>query len=213
MEFLCNIKEFFSSFDLKELFGTFNLTEFSSAFVVLFAIIDITGSLPIFADLKEKNRTFSAPKATIYSLIILIIFFFVGDGILSLFNVDVSSFAVAGALVIFVVAVEMTFGIEVFKMDGPGGSATMVPIIFPLIAGPGAFTTLLSLKAEYNSLNIILGLLVNMIIVYIVLRKVDLIEKLIGKGGIYILRKFFGIILLAISVKLFMGNITHLLNP
>lgn len=191
---------------------TFDIKDFASAFIVLFAIIDITGSLPIFVDLKEKNRPFSASKAAIYSLIILIIFFFVGDWILSLFNVDVTSFAVAGALVIFVVAIEMTFGVEIFKHDSPGGSSTMVPIIFPLIAGPGAFTTLLSLKAEYNSLDIILALILNMGIVYIVLRKVDLIEKLIGAGGIYVLRKFFGIILLAISVKLFMGNITHLLG-
>ncbi len=191
---------------------TFNFKEMASAFIVLFAIIDISGSLPIFVDLQNKNRTFSAEKASIYSFLILLGFFFVGDWILSLFNVDVSSFAVAGALVIFVVAIEMTFGVEIFKLDSPGGSVTLVPIIFPLIAGPGAFTTLLSLKAEYNSLNIIIGLTLNLIIVYVVLKNVGLVKKLFGDGGIYVLRKFFGIILLAISVKLFMSNITHLLG-
>ena len=190
----------------------FNLTEMTSVFLALFAIIDIFGSMPIFADLQSKNRKFNAEKASIYSFLILLAFFFVGDWILSLFGVDVSSFAVAGSLVIFVIAVEMTFGLEIFKLDSPGGSATLVPIIFPLIAGPGAFTTLLSLKAEYGSFNIIIALILNMIIVYLVLRNVSLVRKLFGDGGIYVMRKFFGIILLAISVKLFMSNITHLLG-
>ena len=191
---------------------TVSFKEIASAFIVLFAIIDISGSLPIFVDLQNKNRAFSAAKASFFSFVILLGFFFVGDWILSLFNVDISSFAVAGSLVIFVVAIEMTFGVEIFKLDGPGGNATMVPIIFPLIAGPGAFTTLLSLKAEYNSLNIIIGLILNILIVYIVLQNVSLVKKIVGDGGIYVLRKFFGIILLAISVKLFMSNITHLLG-
>ena len=189
----------------------FNFKEFISAFIVLFAIIDLTGSLPIFIDLKEKKLPFSANKAAIYATFILIAFFFVGGWILSLFNVDVESFAVAGALVIFVIAIEMTFGVEIFKNDGPGGNVTIVPIVFPLIAGPGAFTTLLSLKAEYQLINIMSGLLLNMILVYIVLKNVGFFEKILGKGGIFILRKFFGIILLAISVKLFMSNISHLL--
>lgn len=191
---------------------TFNFRDLASAFIVLFAIIDVTGSLPIFVDLKNKNRTFSPSKASFFSFAILLAFFFVGEGILRLFNVDVSSFAVAGSLVIFVIACEMTFGWEIFKMDGPGGSATIVPIIFPLLAGPGAFTALLSLKAEYSSSVIITALLINMIIVYFVLRNVNLVERLIGAGGIYVLRKFFGIILLAISVKLFVSNITSLLG-
>lgn len=191
---------------------SFNFRELASAFIVLFAIIDVAGSLPIFVDLKNKNRTYSALKASFFSFLILLAFFFVGEWVLRLFNVDVSSFAVAGALIIFVIACEMTFGWEIFKMDSPGGSATIVPVIFPLLAGPGAFTTLLSLKAEYNSLSIIAALALNMILVYVVLRKVDLVEKLIGAGGIYVLRKFFGIILLAISVKLFIGNIASLLE-
>ena len=191
---------------------TLDLKEIGSTFLVLFAIIDVSGSLPIFVDLDKKNRTFSAEQASIYSFLILLAFFFAGDWVLNLFNIDVSSFAVAGSLVIFVVAIEMTFGVEIFKFDSPDSSATMIPIIFPLIAGPGAFTTLLSLKAEYASENIIIGLGLNLIIVYLVLKNVRLMERRFGAGGIYVLRKFFGIILLAISVKLFMGNITHLLG-
>ena len=191
--------------------GSFNFKDLASAFIVLFAIIDVTGSLPIFVDLKNKNRTFSPLKASFFSFIILLVFFFAGEGILRLFNVDISSFAIAGSLVIFVIACEMTFGWEIFKMDSHGNSATIVPVIFPLLAGPGAFTTLLSLKAEFSTIVIIVALSLNMIIVYFVLQNVFRIEKLIGSGGIYVLRKFFGIILLAISVKLFIGNITSLL--
>jgi len=191
--------------------GLFNFKDLASAFIVLFAIIDVTGSLPIFIDLKNKNRSFSPLKASFFSFIILLGFFFAGEGILKLFNVDVSSFAIAGSLVIFVIACEMTFGWELFKMDNPSGSATIIPIIFPLLAGPGAFTTLLTLKAEFSSIIIIAALTLNMIIVFFVLKNVFRVEKLIGTGGIYVLRKFFGIILLAISVKLFIGNITSLL--
>jgi len=190
---------------------SFNFKDLASAFIVLFAIIDVTGSLPIFVDLKNKNRTFSPLKASFFSFIILLAFFFAGEGILRLFNVDVSSFAVAGSLVIFVIACEMTFGWELFKMDNPSGSATIIPIIFPLLAGPGAFTTLLALKAEFSSIVIIIALTLNMIFVFFVLQNVFRVEKIIGPAGIYILRKFFGIILLAISVKLFVGNITSLL--
>jgi len=189
----------------------FNFKDLASAFIVLFAIIDVTGSIPIFIDLKNKNRTFSSLKASFFSFIILLAFVFVGEGILRLFNVDVSSFAVAGSLVIFVIACEMTFGWELFKMDNASNSATIVPIIFPLLAGPGAFTTLLALKAEFSRTVIIAALILNMIIVYFVLQNVFRVEKLIGSGGIYVLRKIFGIILLAISVKLFIGNITSLL--
>jgi len=190
---------------------TFNFKDLASAFIVLFAIIDVTGSLPIFIDLREKNRTFSPLKASFFSYAILLAFFFVGEGILRLFNVDVSSFAVAGSLVIFVIACEMTFGWELFKIDNPSGSVTIIPIIFPLLAGPGAFTTLIALKAEFSSLVIMTALTLNMIIVFFVLQNVYRVEKIIGKGGIYVLRKFFGIILLAISVKLFVSNITSLL--
>jgi multiple antibiotic resistance protein len=190
----------------------FSIKDFASAFIVLFAIIDVTGSLPIFVDLKNKNKYFSPLKASFFSFLILLAFFFVGEGILKLFNVDVSSFAVAGSLVLFVIGCEMTFGIEIFKMDSPTGNATIIPIIFPLLAGPGAFTALLSLKAEYNSFVIVSALVLNMTLAFIFLRNVNLVEKLIGVGGVYVLRKFFGIILLAISVKLFTSNITFLLG-
>ncbi|MDR0427770.1 MAG: MarC family protein [Dysgonamonadaceae bacterium] len=190
----------------------FNIQELISAFIVLFAIIDVTGSLPIFIDLKQRHKTYSSFKASFFSFLILLAFFFIGEGILRLFGVDVSSFAVAGSIVLFVIGCEMTFGIEIFKMDGPTNNATIVPIIFPLLAGPGAFTALLSLKAEYNSLNIILALLLNMFIVYIVLRNVDFVQKKIGQAGVYVLRKFFGIILLAIAMKLFVSNIASLLG-
>ncbi|GHT40325.1 UPF0056 inner membrane protein [Bacteroidia bacterium] len=190
----------------------FNFQDFLSTFIVLFAIIDVTGSLPIFVDLRDRHQKFSPLKASFFSFLILLAFFFVGEGVLNLFNVDVRSFAVAGAVVLFVIGCEMTFGVEIFKMDSPTNNATMVPIIFPLLAGPGAFTALLSLKAEYSPLVIISALALNMVIVFIVLRNVNLVEKLIGAGGIYVLRKFFGIILLAIAVRLFMGNITTLLG-
>jgi len=190
---------------------SFNFKDLASAFIVLFAIIDVTGSLPIFIDLKNKNRWFSPLKASLISFAILLVFLFVGEGILRLFNVDVSSFAVAGSLVIFVIACEMTFGWELFKMDNPHGSATIIPVTFPLLAGPGAFTALLALKAEFSSPVIIAALTLNMIIVFVVLQNVYLVEKLFGRGGVYILRKLFGIILLAISVKLFVSNITSLL--
>ncbi|MDR1527030.1 MAG: MarC family protein [Dysgonamonadaceae bacterium] len=192
--------------------GTFNFQDFVSAFIVLFAIIDVAGSLPIFVDLQNKHKKFSPSKASFFSFLILLAFFFIGEGILKLFNVDISSFAVAGSIVLFVIGCEMTFGIEIFKMDGPTSNATIIPVIFPLLAGPGAFTALLSLKAEYSSLSIISALILNMIIVYLVMYKVNLVEKLIGAGGIYVLRKFFGVILLAIAVRLFTENITHLLG-
>ena len=190
----------------------FSFKETFSAFIVLFAVIDILGSIPIILGLKEKKRTINAGQAAGISFIILLVFLFVGNSILALFNVDISSFAVAGALVIFVLASEMIFGIEIFKNDGPTDSATIVPLIFPLIAGAASFTTLLSLRAEYNILNILIALALNLLFVYVVIKKVDYVQKLIGKGGVYILRKFFGIILLAIAVRLFTANLSTLLE-
>ena len=153
-----------------------------------------------------------AQKAAIFSFVILVAFLFVGNSLLALFNVDISSFAMAGALVIFVLAVEMIFGIEIFKNDGPTDSATLVPLVFPLIAGAASFTTLLSLRAEYNILNIIIAVALNLLFVYFVLKKVDYVQRVIGKGGVYVMRKFFGIILLAIAVRLFTANLSTLLD-
>lgn len=189
-----------------------NIQEIISAFVSLFAVIDITGLVPIIIDLKEKGNEINAGKAAFYSLFSFIVFLFMGNMMLQLFHVDISSFAIAGSLVIFVMAIEMIFGVEIFKMDGPAGSATIVPIVFPLIAGAGSFTTLLSLRALYSLLDIIIALVLNILIIYIVIKRVNIIEKLLGKGGVYVLRKFFGIILLAISVRMFIDNLTKLLS-
>ena len=190
----------------------FDIQEVISAFVVLFAVIDITGLVPIIIDLKEKGNEINAGKAAFYSLFSFIVFLFMGNMMLQLFHVDISSFAIAGSLVIFLMAIEMIFGVEIFKMDGPAGSATIVPIVFPLIAGAGSFTTLLSLRALYSLLDIIIALVLNILIIYIVIKRVNIIEKLLGKGGVYVLRKFFGIILLAISVRMFIDNLTKLLS-
>ena len=183
----------------------FNFKEIFSAFMVLFAVIDITGSTPVIIGLKVE-----AGKAALLSSVIFLLFLFLGDAILSLFGVDIQSFAVAGSIIILILACEMVLDIEIFKYQGPGGSATVVPIIFPLIAGAGALTTVLSLRAEYHVENIIVAILLNMVIVYFVLRYLNIAERILGKGGVYILRKFFGIILLAIAVKLFTANITSL---
>ena len=188
----------------------FSFKEIFSAFMVLFAVIDITGSIPVIIGLKEKGLKVEAGKASILSSAIFLLFLFLGDAILSLFGVDIESFAVAGSIVILILAFEMVLDIEIFKYSGPGGSATIVPIIFPLIAGAGALTTVLSLRAEYHVENIIVAILLNMLVVFVVLRHLNLAERILGKGGVYILRKFFGIILLAIAVKLFTTDIATL---
>lgn len=190
----------------------FSVKEILSAFMVLFAIIDITGSIPIILELKRKGNTIQPVSAVISSIIIFIAFLFAGDGLLSLFGVDIQSFAVAGAIVILVLAIEMILGVELMKNDGPKGSATLVPLVFPLIAGAGTLTTLLSLRAEFHIENIIVAILLNMVFVYVVLTRLDWIEKIFGQGVIYVLRKFFGIILLAMAVKLFVTNISSLIG-
>ena len=193
-------------------FSDITIQELASAFMVLFAVIDITGAVPIINDIQNKGHKISAIKAALASYILLVAFLFVGDGLLNLFSVDISSFAVAGSLVIFVLAVEMIFGIPIFKNDSPSGTASIVPLVFPLIVGAGTLTTLLALRAEYHTINIIIALTLNIIVVYFVLKNVSLVEKIFGKGGAYILRKFLGIILLAISVKLFTSNLTSLID-
>ena len=193
-------------------FSDINIQELASAFMVLFAVIDITGAVPIINDIQNKGHKISAIKAALASYILLVAFLFVGDGLLNLFSVDISSFAVAGSLVIFVLAVEMIFGIPIFKNDSPSGTASIVPLVFPLIVGAGTLTTLLALRAEYHTINIIIALTLNIIVVYFVLKNVSLVEMIFGKGGAYILRKFLGIILLAISVKLFTSNLTSLID-
>ena len=190
------------------MFTNFNFQQILSAFIVLFAVIDIIGAIPIIIELKDKGKDVNALKATLISFLLLLGFFYAGDILLRLFHVDIESFAVAGAFVIFLLSLEMILDIEIFKNQGPIKEATLVPLVFPLLAGAGSFTTLLSLRAEYASVNIIVALVLNMLWVYFVVRMTRKVEKVLGKGGIYLIRKFFGIILLAISVKLFMSNIT-----
>lgn len=194
------------------MFTNFNFQQILSAFIVLFAVIDIIGAIPIIIDLKDKGKDVNALKATLISFLLLLGFFYAGDILLRLFHVDIESFAVAGAFVIFLLSLEMILEIEIFKNQGPIKEATLVPLVFPLLAGAGSFTTLLSLRAEYASVNIIVALVLNMLWVYFVVRMTRKVEKVLGKGGIYLIRKFFGIILLAISVKLFMSNITLLME-
>lgn len=195
-----------------EIIGQLNLQQIASAFVVLFAVLDIFGSTPIVIDLKQKGRPVSASKATLISGALLVAFFFVGDWMLKLFSVDIASFAVAGSFVIFLMSLEMILDIEIFKNTGPIKEATLVPIVFPLLAGAGTFTTLLSLRAEYEAVNILFALILNMLIIYAVLRATERVEEVISKSAIYLMRKFFGIILLAISVRLFTTNIVPLIS-
>ena len=192
---------------------TFNVLEILSVFIVLFSIIDVTGAVPIFLQLKSQNRTIHPEKAAIYSFIVLTVFLFVGEWILKLFQVDISAFAVAGAVVLLILSVEMIFGVEIFKNDNSatGNSSTLFPVVFPLIAGPGSFTTLLSMRAEYQVLNLIVAVILNMLIVYLVLRYLSFVKKILGESGAYILRKFFGVILMAISVKLLTSNMSALI--
>lgn len=197
---------------IMEILSTFKFQELASAFIVLFAVIDIIGSIPIILNLKQRGRNVNAIKATLISFALMIAFFFAGDMILKLFQVDIASFAVAGSVVLFLLALEMILDIEIFKNQGPIKEATLVPLVFPLLAGAGSFTTLLSLRAEYAPLNIVSALVLNMVWVYVVLKLTDKVENFLGKGGIYVIRKFFGIILLAIAARLFTANITQLLN-
>jgi multiple antibiotic resistance protein len=191
----------------------FSFIEITSAFMVLFAIIDILGSVPIIINVKKNNKNIHAFWASFVALIILILFLFAGEGILKLFGVDIESFAVAGALIIFIFAIEMILDIEIFRSyKAPKNTFSIVPLAFPLIAGPGSFTTLVALRAEYRVENILVALILNMALVYLVLKSTDRIEKIIGEAGIYVIRKFFGIILLAIAVKLFTTNISHLIT-
>jgi multiple antibiotic resistance protein len=184
-----------------------SIQQILTAFMVLFAVIDVTGSIPIFANLNSTGKTIHAGKATFFSLAVVIVFLFAGEGLLHLFNTDIHSFAVAGALILFAVALEMTLDVELFRNNAPPGYTTIIPVVFPLVAGPGTLTTTLALRSECSTINIIIAVILNMAFLNFVLKKTYFVEKLIGKGGIYVLRKFFGIILIAMSVRLFVSNI------
>ena len=183
-----------------------NIKEIITATMVLFAVIDIIGSIPIIIDLRRKVGHIQSEKASVVAVIIMIAFLFVGEEILKLIGIDVNSFAVAGALVILFLALEMILGVQLFKDEAPE-TASVVPLAFPLIAGAGTMTTILSLRAEYYAINIIIAIIINTVFVYIVLKSSKKIERLLGKGGINVVRKIFGVILMAIAVKLFAANI------
>ncbi len=187
----------------------FNLKEIASSSMILFAVIDIVGSVPIIIGLRNKVGHIQSEKASMVAAILMVAFLFVGEEILNLIGIDVNSFAVAGAFVIFFLAIEMILGITLYRDDAPE-SASIVPIAFPLIAGAGTMTSLLSLRAEFYVENIIVAIVVNIIFVYLVLKSSTRIEKFLGKNGISVIRKVFGVILLAIAVKLFAANINEL---
>lgn len=191
------------NFDFKEIF---------TAFMVLFAVIDIIGNIPIIIDLRKKVGHIQSEKASIIAGVIMIVFLFLGQSLLNLIGIDVNSFAVAGAFILFFIALEMVLGITIYKDDeGSVITASVFPLAFPLIAGPGSLTTLLSLRAEFYIENIIIAVLANVLLIFIVLKTSSKIEKIIGPNGIQIIRKVFGVILLAIAVKLFAHNIKLLL--
>lgn len=190
----------------------FNFKEIFTAFMVLFAVIDIIGNIPIIIDLRKKFGHIQSEKAALIAGFIMILFLFLGKSLLNLIGIDVNSFAVAGSFILFFIALEMILGITLYKDSDNGTpiSATIFPLAFPLIAGPGSLTTLLSLRAEFYIENIIIAVLFNVILIYIVLKTSIKIERIIGGNGIQIIRKVFGVILLAISVKLFTHNIKML---
>jgi multiple antibiotic resistance protein len=183
--------------------------EIATASMILFAVIDIIGSIPIVIDLKAKVGRIQSEKASIVAGILMIVFLFLGKEILNLIGIDVNSFAVAGSLILFFLALEMILGITLYKDEEPA-TAAVVPLAFPLIAGAGTMTTLLSLRAEYEAINIIVAIVINIVFVFIVLKSSGKIEKFLGKQGINVIRKIFGVILLAIAVKLFASNIQSL---
>jgi len=195
----------------------FNFQEFLTLTFTLFAVIDVVGSVPMLISMKEKMGGINAWKVTLISGTLMVLFFFIGKPFLNILGVDIKSFAVAGSIVIFILGLEMVLGIEFFKSDKNVASGTIVPIAFPLIAGSGTLTTIMSLKATFekvdrNEYMILVAILINLIIIYFVLRSLNLIERVLGKAGLLAVRKFFGVILLAIAVKVFASNAAGLIK-
>ena len=185
-----------------------SFTEILSVSLILFSIIDIVGNIPIVIDLRKKTGKIHSGRATIVAGLIMIIFLFLGDKILGFIGIDIGSFAIAGALIMFLIGMEMVLGIELFKTDTEeSASSSIVPIAFPLIAGPGTMTSLISLRAEFQVPNIVVGVLINLVLIYVVLKSSSWLERKIGQAGFNVLRKVFGIILLAISIKLFKNGL------
>ena len=193
-------------------FGNFSFQEVLTITFTLFAVIDILGSIPILVSLRDKmGGKIKANLATLASGGLMIVFLFLGKQFLSLLGLDVKSFAVAGSIVIFILGLEMVLGIEFFKPEKDAKSGSVVPIAFPLIAGSGTLTTIMSLKANYADVNILIGVLINCIAIFLVLHSLKWIEKVLGPNGLSVMRKFFGVILLAIAVKMFAVNAKGLL--
>jgi len=186
---------------------TINISQIVTVSLTLFAVIDILGSIPILVSLKKKMGDISAVQATLVSGGLMLLFFFAGEKALKFMGLDVSSFAIAGSIVIFILAIEMVLGHEIFKADKDSKSGSIVPIAFPIIAGSGTLTTIVSLKVVYHQYNILIGILINLIIVFICLRSINYIERLLGPSGIAVVRKFMGVILLAIAIKIFKSNV------
>lgn len=188
-----------------------NAKEIFTAGMIIFAVIDILGSIPIIVDLRSRVGKIQSEKASIVAACIMIAFLFVGESILNLIGIDVNSFAVAGAFVLFFLALEMILGIRLYR-DEESQTASIVPLAFPLIAGPGIMTTILALRAEYQTINIVLAIILNIVVVYVVLKLSSKIERIIGSNGLGVIRKVFGVVLLAIAVKLFATNVKGLFN-
>jgi multiple antibiotic resistance protein len=185
----------------------FHFDQLLTVIFTLFAVIDIVGSIPLLIAMKEKSGAIKSFKVTLISGALMILFLFLGKPFLQLLGLDVKSFAVGGSIVIFLLGLEMVLGHEIFKGDKNAQSGTVVPIAFPIIAGSGTLTTIMSLKANFDELYIALGILINLVIVYAVLKSLNIIERLLGPGGLLAVRKFFGVILLAIAVKIFSSNV------
>lgn len=186
-----------------------NFKEIATVGMVLFAVIDIVGTIPVIVDLRTKHGHIESGKASLVAGLIMIVFLFAGEELLNLIGIDVNSFAVAGSFVLFFLALEMILGIRIYR-DEEASSASIVPIAFPLIAGAGTMTTLLSLRSQFHSLNIVIAIVLNIILVYLVLKSSSKIERILGKNGLSVVRKTFGVVLLAIAVKLFAANVKGL---
>jgi multiple antibiotic resistance protein len=202
---------------LQKTFMNFDFQEFLTLTFTLFAVIDVVGSVPMLISIKQKTGNISSWKVTLISGALMVLFFFIGKPFLNLLGVDIRSFAVAGSIVIFILGLEMVLGIEFFKPEKGAASGTIVPIAFPLIAGSGTLTTIMSLKATFeradkNEYMILGAIIINLIVIYLVLRSLNLIERVLGKAGLLAVRKFFGVVLLAIAVKVFATNASGLIK-
>lgn len=188
-------------------FNKIDFKDITTLTFTLFAVIDVLGSIPVLISLKNKMGRISATQATLVSGALMLVFFFIGEQMLNFMGLDIHSFAIAGSIVIFILGLEMVLGVEFFRSDKDIKTGSVVPIAFPLIAGSGTLTTVMSLKADYDQYNILIAILINLIFIFITLRSVGLLERVLGPSGVSVVRKFFGVILLAIAVKIFRSNV------